>query len=204
MKLIFADCETVGVDPSRHGLWELALIVREDDQPDREYCWQIRPDLTNADPMALKIGRYYERITTGSRSDVYVVQHPKVAPLVPGEHPNHAPERWPSLEVAVLEIAHLLNAATLAAANVAFDRDFIAAFLRANGQALSCDYHLLEMESYAAGALGWKPPWKLDRLLQAAGVEVPEVDRHSALGDARGIRDLFDAVQAMRGRAVAA
>jgi hypothetical protein len=65
MKLIFADVETVGTDPTRHGLWELALVVREikadpattaDTCTDTEYWWQTRPDLNAAEPMALKIG----------------------------------------------------------------------------------------------------------------------------------------------------
>ncbi|MGI5247557.1 3'-5' exonuclease [Dactylosporangium sp. CA-139066] len=196
MKLIFADCETTGVQPDRHGLWELALIVREDGKPDAEYAWQVRPDLTTADPMALKIGRYYERAYRVSDLPVggaFELAHPT------GESPVRV-----LVEDIALDIAAMLDGATLAAANVAFDRDFIAAFLRANGQALACDYHLLEMESYAAGAFGWKPPWKLDRLLGAFGVVLPEADRHTALGDARAVRDLFDAVLALRGPAVAA
>ncbi len=194
-KIVFADVETTGTDPARHHLWELALIVREvkidpattaDTWTDTEYLWQIRPDLTTADPMALKIGGFYRRCEIYDRpvgSALYLV-----------DADTKLDDAMAATYVA-RQAAELLDGATLAAANVAFDRDFIAAFLRASGQALACDYHLLEMESYAAGALGWAPPWKLDRLLAHAGVEVKAEDRHSALGDARAIRDLYDAVR---------
>lgn len=190
MKLIFADLETTGTDPTRHHLWELALIVREDGRPDNEYCWQIRPDLTTADPMALKIGRYYER------PDVFEILPVGGVARIANPHGVDASD---VLADVARDVAVLLNGAVLAAANVAFDRDFLGAFLRANGQALACDYHLLEIESYAAGAFGIQPPWKLDRLLEMGGVVVSEEDRHSALGDARAVRDLYDAVRSVRG-----
>ncbi|MFD0478080.1 hypothetical protein ACFQ0B_65335 [Nonomuraea thailandensis] len=63
-KLAFLDLETTSLD-ERHGdLWEIGLIMRDLRQPirtDIEHWWQVRPDLTLADPNALKVGRYYER-----------------------------------------------------------------------------------------------------------------------------------------------
>lgn len=196
-KIVFGDVETTGTLPDRHHIWELALIVRDikadpattaDTWTDTEYCWQIRPDLSTADPMALKIGRYYSRT---------VFEGLSVGDTIRVKHPDHSGEA-PTADELAQEVAWLLDGATLAAANVAFDAAFLDRFLRANGQAPAWDYHLLEMESYAAGAFGLEPKWKLDQLLGLAGVTVAPEDRHSALGDARAIRDLYDAVRAMR------
>lgn len=182
--LVFADIESTGTDPTRHHLWEIGLIVRTNGQ-DREYCWQVRPDLSTADPMALKIGRYYERIG---------IHYKPVGVAQITTHPRHStPSSVTAGEVAS-DVAALLDGAVLAAANVTFDAAFLAAFLRANGQAPAWDYHLLEIESYAAGAIGMQPPWKLDKLAAALGIPPLAVDqRHTALADARLARDVFDA-----------
>lgn len=189
-KIVFGDVETTGTSPDRHHIWELALIVRDDGHPDAEYCWQVRPDLSTADPMALKIGGYYQR------ADVFeLIGVGEVARVA---HPTDLEADGQPLADLSREVAVLLDGAILAAANVAFDAAFLDAFLRRNGQAPTWDYHLLEVESYAAGAFGLEPKWKLDQLLELAGVTVPPEGRHSALGDARAIRDLYDAVRAMR------
>jgi DNA polymerase III epsilon subunit-like protein len=90
-------------------------------------------------------------------------------------------------------IAPMLADAVLVAANVGFDAAFLDRFLRRNGNAPAWNYHLAEVESYAAGVLGVDPPWKLDRFLDAFGIKVSEDQRHTALGDALAVRDLWDA-----------
>ncbi len=180
--IAFVDLETTGVDPARHHLWEIAVIHRTGNT-DVEYCWQVRPDLSTADPMALKIGGYYRR-TNFEDSPVGEVHRQA--------HPRMETDDAPTTMQFAAELAWMLNGAVLAAANVGFDAAFLDRFLRANGQAPSWDYHLLEVESYAAGALGFSPPWKLDKLASALGVDLPE-DRHSALADARLVRDVYDA-----------
>jgi hypothetical protein len=56
MSLAFIDTETTGLDPDRHEIWEIALIV-----DDQEYQWFLPVDLGKADPIALNIGRFHER-----------------------------------------------------------------------------------------------------------------------------------------------
>jgi hypothetical protein len=56
---VFIDCETTGLDPRRHEVWELALIA-----DGREHIWQLPVDESKADPKALQIGRYNERRRT--------------------------------------------------------------------------------------------------------------------------------------------
>lgn len=71
MALVFLDTETVGLADDCD-IWEIGLIVRNPapdvDSPegaahvDVERSWMLRPDLTNAEPAGLRIGRYYQRI----------------------------------------------------------------------------------------------------------------------------------------------
>lgn len=188
-KTVFADLETTGVSVDRHHLWEIGLIVR-DDAGDREYCWQVRPDLSTADPMALKIGGYYRRsaVTQNSPGVAWTI----VSPDLPYDPTPGEVRRQRTVDGLAADVARLLDGAVLAAANVAFDAAFLDKFLRANGHASAWDYHLLEIESYAAGAIGMAPPWKLDKLAAELGVTLPE-ERHTALADARLARDVYDA-----------
>lgn len=191
-RLCFADVETTGTDPDRHHLWEIGIVVRDiarDGDIDREYCWQITPDLSTADPGALRISRYYDR---NQHSD---------EPVGTSYSPVHPAPEFRGFRETTVETAHsvanILSDAVLVAANVGFDAAFLDRFLRHNHQAPSWNYHLLEIESYAAGALGIEPPWRLDGLLDAFGIKVPEdqrlTARHTALGDALAVRDLYDA-----------
>ena len=66
--------------------------------------------------------------------------------------------------------------------------------MRANGICPSWRYHLVDVETLAAGALRRPPPWRFDDLLADYGLVYDEADRHTALGDARMVRDLYDAV----------
>lgn len=54
--LAFVDTETTGLDPDFHEIWEVGLIVN-----DEERLWQLPVDLKRADPKALEIGRFHER-----------------------------------------------------------------------------------------------------------------------------------------------
>jgi hypothetical protein len=68
-RLVFLDTETTGLNPWHHEVWEIAVITRKviehEDQPtqtvDEEHVFHVKPDLTKADPTALRICRYYER-----------------------------------------------------------------------------------------------------------------------------------------------
>lgn len=183
-KLAFIDLETTGTDPARHSLWEIGLILVSEETEQR-YCWQVMPDLSVADPMALRVGRFYVRFRLlGSPVG-------KVRAMI---HPSDV--AVPEMDAASLAayLAPVLDGASLIAANVAFDAAFLAAFLRANGQCPTWDYHLVEIESYAAGALGLEPPWKLNALLDDFGVSVSREYRHTALGDAQAIRELWHQV----------
>ena len=212
--LCIVDCETTGVDPSRHHVWEIGVIVRSDadvNATDTEYCWQIRPDLTTADPFALRIGGYHQRcqVKAAPIGTVHTLTYPTTDPAAPA---TAAPPGPPRAAAAGSEagtagqlagqLAELLDGATLVAVNVAFDRDFLAAFLRRAGECLTADYHLVDVCALSAGWLhgrGRAVPgrWRADELALAVGIDPAGYERHTALADARFARDVYDAVTAV-------
>jgi hypothetical protein len=71
--------------------------------------------------------------------------------------------------------------------------------MRAHGICPSWHYHIEDVPTLALGWLyGTGKPIpevrKSDAISLAAGVDPTKYDRHTALGDCRWIRDLFDAV----------
>lgn len=180
--LVFLDTETTSLRHDRR-VWEVGLIVRDgvlrDGRlDDREFSWFVGRDdldLGNADLMSLKIGHFYER-------------HPEYS-----HHPVARNADRSELEV-VRRVDTLTRGATIVGAVPWFDTDVLGQRMRANGLCPSWHYHLVDVETLAAGALRQPPPWGFDSLLAAYGLEYDEADRHTALGDARMVRDLYDAV----------
>lgn len=200
--LAFCDTETTSLRHDRR-VWEVAVIVREPwtvphpdgtettEMRDREWCWFIRADdldLGNADLMSLKVGRFHER------------------------HPDFAADSLDraNAEADVLrEVERLTRGAHIVGAVPNFDTEVLGNRMRAHGICPSWHYHLIDVEALAVGWLngnatsfGHKdrplevavPPWKSDDLSAALGVTVSEEGRHTAHGDARWARDLYDAV----------
>jgi hypothetical protein len=173
--LVFLDTETTGLDPDRHEIWDLAYIL---DGKEHEHHWEI--DLTKADPMALKIGRYYERTADKEWLE----------------------DAWMSTTSAAKVIARDLLGRHIVGANPSFDDAFLKRFMLANGQAVSTwSYHLIDVTVLVAGFLRGKgepvaPPWKSNELSQAIGVDPEQFDRHTAMGDARWVKAQYEAVMA--------
>ena len=190
-KLLFLDTETTGLNLDRCEIWEIGAIARTE-AGDVEYCWQIRPTLVDAEPNGLRIGRYYERLHDdlhGAKpGTARRIVHPRG---IPGDGQTYA---HVSAGEVTAELSRLLDGAYLVGAVPWFDERFLQRFLRDNGQAATNHYHLVDCETLAAGRLGVAPPWDFDYLLAAFGLEYDEADRHTALGDARMARDLYDAV----------
>jgi DNA polymerase III epsilon subunit-like protein len=194
-RICFIDTETTSLRPDRRA-WDVALIVREDGE-DVEHQWYVDGediDLGNADPFALKIGHFYER-------------HPNAAT---GERFTSGtdPERFVLQRVELLTRGgHLVGAVPN------FDAEVLGTRMRTHGLLPSWHYHLVDVETLMVGWLMRKKqqlqaeepavdygdfpslPWKSEDLSRAVGVEAPSgEDRHTALGDARWCRDMFDAV----------
>ena len=180
MTLVFLDTETTSLRPDRR-VWEIGLIRRDDSGHETEHHSFIRRvelDLGNADPMSLKIGRFYER-------------HPQCDPTVVLEPGTYlAGSEYEELQA----IEQVTRGATIVGAVPNFDTEVLAARMRANDICPSWHYHLVDVETLAAGRLRMPPPWGFDDLLALYGLKYAEADRHTALGDARMVRDLYDAV----------
>ncbi len=195
----FVDVETTGTEPDRHELWEIGLIVRRpagEDPPlaggshrDLEYAWHILPDLSVANPHALRIGRYYQRMKATDRETAVVLRESPVDGGC-GRRTNNPP-----VGRVANDLARMVDGCVLVAVNVDFDAAFLDKFLRTHAQCPTWDYHKVEVLSLAAGHLHLPPPWTSTTITEALGVP-READRHTGLGDARLVRDIYDRVYA--------
>lgn len=182
MNLVFLDTETTSLRHDRRA-WEVAAIVRDEDGKEVEHTWFVQYDdldLGNADVMSLNIGKFYQRHPQASSDDVDV---------------------WTKVreETEVLmDVEAITRNALIVGAVPWFDTDVLGQRMRANGICPSWHYHLVDVEALAAGALKLAPKWDFDKVLDAYGLTYDEADRHTALGDARMVRDLYDAVMARR------
>ncbi|MEV4472872.1 hypothetical protein [Nonomuraea sp. NPDC049504] len=230
-KLAIVDLETTSLD-ERHGdLWEIGLIMRDLRQPirtDREFWWQVRPDLGLADPNSVQVGKYYKRCRVVNKAigggrrlaptlDVsgspWMKEHTGM-PLAEGDWYMNAD----AVSIA-RTLAKELDGATIVANNPAFDRRFLDKFLRANGQILTAHHRMIDIRAlligYVDGRLSafdgkvedafapevvpyvedWldgymdSPAWEIVGIAQDPGTA------HTALGDARLDRDVYDAIR---------
>jgi len=183
-KLAFVDLETTGLDPLRHEIWDIGLII-EDFTPDgldlnmQEHQWFLPVTLETAEPMALTVGKFYRRHPDWSGASLgSTVREPRFI---------------------AQEIACLTDGAHLVGNVVSFDATFLTYWMRRLGAVPTWHYHLVDCEALVAGALQLPPPWKSPDLSRAIGVEPPgEEDHHTALGDARWSRQLFHAAMEYR------
>lgn len=175
----FVDTETTALDRDVRQIWEVALIT-----PDgAETLWRLPVDLAEADPMSLGINGFHDR---------YPYWH------TPEE------ERPAILRDFAQHFAALTRDLHLAGACVHFDEHTLWDLLRANGECPMWHYHIIDVEALAAGWLRWQsdqakrvfaqPPWKSTDLSLAVGVNPDSFARHSAMGDARWAKAIYEAV----------
>lgn len=193
MNLAFVDTETTGLDPFVHDAWEIAVIARDGDQADAEHVWRIEPDLTNADPKSLEINRYHERTSA------------------PGW-------KWDDRQTAARDLYALLDGGVIVGSNPAFDAEMLThLFGRYYANPRPWHYRTVDVATLAVGLSYGKAeaatkrdcdaswydkveeyigfPWKSYRASEAIGIRRPADDvAHTAMGDARWARDVWDEV----------
>jgi DNA polymerase III epsilon subunit-like protein len=198
--LAFVDCETTHLDPRSGDVWEIAVIRRRRDGVETEFVWQVRPDLTTADPEALNIGRFHERFAVPDGYDAieFIPSGPPMRTLIPE---------------MLFDLQEALSGAVVIGSNPGFDVAFLTKLLQAHDRKLPWHYRPIDIATLAAGfrlglaasgiyggdflSPGDYPqlPFKSYDLSRAVGVEPPsKEDAHTALGDARWARDVYDAM----------
>jgi len=175
--LVFLDTETTGLSLN-DDIWEVAMIVREGTGPDTEFHAFVEHDKRKAERLPMPfLADYRKRYGQGR--------------ALTGE----------SVAVSVHQVtqgAHIVGAVPN------FDTERLAILLRRHDLEPAWHYHLIDVETLAVGwlaAQGIHPelPWRSDDVSRVVGVEPPGEDvRHTALGDARWARDLYDAIMKIR------
>jgi hypothetical protein len=215
-RLVFLDTETTSLRPDRR-VWEVGLIVRTPETPppwadpetrDEEHRWFIHADdldLGNADPFSLSIGRFYDRhpdyagpADEGALPEEYVLR--KVEELTRGAHLVGA---VPNFDAEVLGARMRANGILPSWHHHLIDVEALAiGWLngrRARQNEIVDGYPLENGGAPAPGLVRWNEPvtglpWRSDELSVLVGVETDESARHTALGDAKWARDIYDAV----------
>lgn len=190
-RLCFVDVEGTGTDPAIHEAWEIAIIVRDTATPstgDREYAWQVRPDLRTADTWTVRASRLYPRLEVGQPGNALVVAHAERSSVGGPMLAHHVAD----------DIAALVAGAVFVAIRPALKAALLQKFLTQNFECGTWHPNLVDALSLAAGRLLGRgqdlpPPWRSTTITDALGIAA-EKDRPTALGDARIVRDIWDKV----------
>lgn len=186
--LVFMDTETTGLSLD-DDIWEFAAIRREEDGSETEHHMFLVHDEAKCRRLPESFLRDHN-----ARYDCRIAFTQAAAAEV----------MWD-----VTRDAHVVGAVPN------FDTERMALLLRRFGFAPTWHYHLGDAENFAVGYLAamarWvystgdhaeaarlreliTPPWKSDDLSRACGVDPPTDERHTAVGDAKWARALYDAI----------
>lgn len=175
--MLFLDTETGGLDPRSHSLLSLGLVVGDGPRVSHSLEILIRHEPYVVTGSGLKVNR------------IDLVGHSAAA-------------LDPPVALTVLDVfldqhfPHMCKPIILAGHNVGFDQAFLEAFLKGQGRSMNRFSHRLVDTHGIASALrdaGRLPLTSLDStaLFAHFGIEVPEDQRHTALGDALATFELY-------------
>lgn len=182
--LVFMDTETTGLSLD-DDIWEFAGIRRHPDGREIELHLFIDHDRE-------KCARLPEAFYADHRHRY--------------RHVDSVPQ-----EVAARKISRFLapdaeeGRAHIVGAVPNFDTERLALLLDEHGYPTGWHYHLVDVENLAVGWLAGQAdannghltpalPWDSDEISRAVGVEPPTDERHTAMGDARWARAIYDRV----------
>lgn len=200
--LCFIDLETTGLDPNRHSIWDIGMIINGE-----EFQWflDLEPsELETAESMALSIGDYHRRMHEARRRRSNARG---IRPLgAGGSSATDDEENTVMREHEIVSagdrhtlmhfIAYKTAGAHIVGAVPSFDVAFLGNLMRLHSVVPSWHYHLIDVENLAAGKLGVQPPWKLDDLLDELYINRHHDTfmKHTAIGDARMARAIYHEV----------
>jgi DNA polymerase-3 subunit epsilon len=176
--LLFLDTETGGLDPGRHSLLSLGLVVGDGPKVADSLEIMLRHDPYVVSAGGMKVNR------------IDLVRHSEAA-------------LDPPMAMNVLDVfldqhfPHRCKPITLAGHNVGFDQAFLRAFLEGQGRSMEprFDHRVVDTHSLAAGLrdAGRLPLEHLSStaLFEHFGIQVAEDRRHTALGDALATFELY-------------
>lgn len=176
--LLFLDTETGGLDPKRHSLLSLGLVVGDGPRIVDSLEILIRHDPYVVSGGGLKVNRIDLVQHTANALDADLAH--KVLGVFLDQH-----------------FPHMCKPIILAGHNVAFDQAFLGAFLETLGQHLEprFSHRIVDTHSLAAGLrdAGKLPLENLSStaLFDHFGIVVPEDQRHTALGDSLATFELY-------------
>jgi len=176
--IAFVDTETDGLHPQRRA-WEVAIIRRDPDGTRQEWRAFLPLDLRHADPMALQIGRFWDRHPSGRK--------------VSGKEPCPSDSAVMSAHEAAKQIMRLTFGATIVGAVPSFDTDVLSRLLRSEGYLPSWHHRLRCVETLTAGHLRIEAGGLADCAL-AVGLSYDPTALHTAMGDARLAEQVYDRV----------
>lgn len=190
----FIDSETTDLDLLRRRPWNIAVILRRPGEEDGE-CEEIMIDpidTSEANLISLQMGHFYER-------------HPSV-----GGDPGEGVEVMTEAEAArwllerVKPDVYRTDAGVqvvsrhLVGAIPSFDAVTFDLMFRRHGLCWPAHYHIVDVEAMIVGWLAsvgtaHHPPYNSTDLSLCMGVNPEEFARHTAGGDAKWARALYDA-----------
>jgi len=175
---LFLDTETGGLDPRRHSLLSLGLVVGDGPQVANSLEILVRHEPYVVSGGGMKVNR------------IDLVRHTAEA-------------LDPAMALSVLDVfldqhfPHPCRPITLAGHNVGFDQAFLEVFLESQGRTLEPRFSHRTVDTHSIAAAlrdaGRLPLEKLSStsLFAHFGIQVPEEKRHTALGDALATFELY-------------
>lgn len=184
--LCFIDCETTGLEPDHHVVWEIGFII-----DDIKHCCMLEltdEEIRLASSQALSVGNFYSRYYSTkewfTKDMVNINKNLEIHGWVPIQ----------SRRSFALWLVQSINTRHLAGMNPNFDDEFIGNFCRKYSIPPVWNYHLVDIEALIAGKQKTPPPWKSKDLSLSIGIDPDDFDRHTALGDAEWAMNCYKAV----------
>lgn len=166
----FVDVETISLDAAPDVIWEVALIEADG----QEHTWFLPVDLGRADLYALKVGGFHDRHPQGHKGADGYVSDP---------------------ETFAFAFSEMTTGCHLVGAVPSFDEERLRLTLRAHGACPAWSHRVRCVETLTAGRLR-REVGGLRDCADALGIEYDPADLHTALGDARLARRIWDTVMA--------